>query len=218
MHSEIEDADSHATVIIGLAGLTTDKHHGVYAIASNLLGVDAIREVKHRSFPGDAALVPRDGFLLGADPTDRTAWEILVWSRASDERKIFAVAHEVAEWYLKVVRYVGEDVEDVANAIAAALVAPRRPFIQAVKRHGFKLSKLALDFDTTQTCMALRYGEALRKPVAVLTRSRCRYRGETWKFHPQEFLRECVAKNLSPLFAEKKKITDAEGHWAFRYT
>jgi hypothetical protein len=221
MHSEAADADVHVEVIHRIADLDPSEHHGAFALAIALFGLEGLREVPYGRFPGDAKLCPRDGFYLDPDlrPDKRWLWEICLRPRLSIERKVFAIAHETAEWYLKLVGYTKPDAEQVADAIAAGIVAPRRQFLESLKAHGPNLSELALDFDATETCVGLRYGEVMVRPIVVVAPAGCRFRGgEAWDFHDESTLKAAAFGKEDLPGVHKVKITDKRKRFFFRYT
>lgn len=132
------------------------------------------------AMPGDGALVR-----IYDD------WRIYVRRGLPLERRAFAIAHELAEWWLRVrERYQGEDVEHAANYIAAAILSPRRAFRLAVEEHGSDFAALARAFRVTETHAALREAELATIPRAVVSPALVRVRGpETWEWPEESTLR-----------------------------
>lgn len=117
---------------------------------------------------GDAALIR-----LGGQPI------IFVRRRLGPERFDFALAHEIAEWHLARLSYCEPDVEDVADALAAALVVPRDAYRAALRERGVAFGELARDFRATESCVALRLGEVTGRPLLLLA-PRVRARGASF--------------------------------------
>lgn len=129
------------------------------------LGDDSIEET--RATPGGAALC-----------RVYSKWKVFIDPRAPIIERLFNSAHELAEWYLKVVRgYDEDDAELVANYIAGAIVVPARAFRIARAEHGPDLGVLAGIFRTSETCIALREAEIDRLARAVVTKRKVYARG-----------------------------------------
>lgn len=139
-------------------------------LVTSLLGAGAV-EYAPTSLPGDAALV-----------RVHDTWRIYVKRKLPIERRAFAIAHEIAEWWLRVrENYDGEDVEHAANYVGAAIMAPRRAFARSLRAHGHDFAELAADFRTTETHIALREAELAHIPRAVVSPALVRVRGpESW--------------------------------------
>lgn len=122
----------------------------------------------------------------------------------------WALLHELAEWHLGAIGYREPDAEDAAEALAAALAAPRRAFLRAA-RHApeTRLPELAAAFAVTETCAALRVGEVLDVPLVVVAPHRCRVRGAPWGWpETEEQLRRLV--KLPPWPGTRRvELTDA---------
>lgn len=120
-----------------------------------------VRMIHPATFPGD-------GMLVGD--------EVLLRTKISRVRKRFALAHEIAEWRLAGVAH--EYIEQLCDALAAALIAPRRPFIRAANELGAEaFGQLAFAFGMTQTGAALRSAETLLFPLALVRPGLVRVRG-----------------------------------------
>jgi hypothetical protein len=119
-----------------------------------------------------------------------------IWIRRhlSAEHQRFVIMHEIAEVHLRRINYRDGDIEHAANAIAGALVAPRPSFREAVREHGeLAFEALAHDFTVTQTCAALRLGEVIGTPLAVITPLLVRVRGDDFVW-PDEFTLRRLAR------------------------
>ena len=85
-------------------------------------------------------------------------------------RARWLVGHELAHDALNEVGYREPDVEDVADAVGAALVAPSRAVRLAIAAAGgHRVYAIADAFATTQSLALLRIGEVTGRPV-LLTR------------------------------------------------
>ncbi len=86
----------------------------------------------------------------------------------------FAVAHECAHWALRELAQWKADhaqTERVANAVGAALLAPRDSVITAYRHYGEDLPTLASLFAMSQTALVLRLAEVRAESRAVVTRT-----------------------------------------------
>lgn len=163
------------------------------ALARRLLGPSAIRVAHAAGLPGDAALVCVHG-----------EWRIYLRGRLSAQRATFAIAHELAHWALG-----PEATEEDCDALAAALVVPRRAFLRALRAHRYHIAELARVFDAAQSLVALRLGEVTGDPVALITRARVLVRGSEWAWPPERELRRLASSPVPGVRVEP--ITDASG-------
>lgn len=116
------------------------------------------------------------------------AWGIVVSSKLPLVHARFFIAHELAHWIL---RDEGLDDRDEAAAdyLGAALLAPRRAYLAAV-RAGLELPELAERFGLTETGAALRIGETTGRPIVLVAPASVRPRGsESWVWPPEPTLR-----------------------------
>lgn len=168
------------------------------ALVASLLGPDGL-EYAPTSLPGDAALV-----------RIRDTWRIYVRRKLPVERRAFAIAHELAEWWLRVrERYDGDDAEIVADYTGAAIMTPRRAFARSLRDHGDDFPELAADFRTTETHVALRQAELTGQPRVVVSPLLVRVRGpEDWVWPAEATLRGWVSKRGSLPGIRKVRLTD----------
>lgn len=167
---------------------------GAQALVRHHLGRDAI--IRLRGLVGaDAAFT-----LVNGSP------KIAIRRGLSPERERWALLHELAEWHLAKLGYEEEDVEDAAEAIAAALVAPREAYRDALAVHGRRFRHLAREFLTTQTAVALRLGEVTGTPVVVIAPARVRVRGDEWAW-PVDVSSLAKARRL-PQEVKRVSLTD----------
>ena len=123
--------------------------------------------------------------------------------------------HEGAHAWFRREGRSGADTEAVCNAVAAALVTPSRAFASVVRDVGEDLPELARRFVTTESVVALRLGEVLYEPVALVTPHSVHARGpEDWAW-PDEATVRRVARNGRPGI-RRTKITDARGRVVLR--
>lgn len=151
-----------------------------------------------------SSAVPGDGALVRI----YDEWKIFVRRKLPIERRAFAIAHELAEWWLRVrEQYQGEDVEHAANYIAAAVLSPRRAFWLALEDHGSDFVALARAFRVTETHAALREAELASIPRAVVSPALVRVRGpETWVWPEEGTLRRWARGSAPGL--RKVRLTD----------
>lgn len=155
------------------AGLDPEQPH-VTRLVRALLGADAIQRGP-RPVHGPAALVR-----VGAD------WRIMIARSLPPLYALFACAHELGHFLLRRHGYDGDNEERAADYVAGALLAPRRAFISAHRALGDDLPALASTFSTTETGAALRRGEVLLVPLAVVSPSQVRVRGPSDWVWPDE--------------------------------
>jgi hypothetical protein len=106
-------------------------------------------------------------------------------------RRNFAVAHELAHWLLR--DRAGEETEPACDYLAAALVAPRQAFLKLVQKHDARFTRLAKAFATSETLVALRFGETTFEPLAVVAPLTVRVRGAAYSWPSEPLLRQFAA-------------------------
>lgn len=121
----------------------------------------------------------------------RRSWQIHVHPRLDILATRWAVAHELGHYALHVAgAHDAMTDETSADAIAAALLAPRRAMRLAARKHGPAFVALGDAFDVWPSCCALRWGEVTGEPVALLTpRAPVMVRGEPFVWPPERILR-----------------------------
>jgi len=135
-------------------------------------------------------------------------WKIFVRRGLTIERRAFAISHELSEWWLRVrERYQGEDIEHVANSIAAAILSPRRAFRRAIEAYGGDFADLAAAFRVSQTHAALREAELANLPRAVVSPALVRLRGPDAWVWPDEAVVRRWARGVAPGL-RKVRLTD----------
>lgn len=165
-------------------------------IARHLLGRDAISIVPRHALRGEFAMLVMIN--------DR--WRIVVRHDVHDAELGHTIAHELAHWAL---RREGEpDTEEACDYLAAALVAPSRAFRSAMSAHGTDLAALVDDFRTTQSLVALRWGESHGVPLALVRPGLVRVRGQLEFVWPDEQTITRWAKGRPPRGVAKTRLTD----------
>jgi predicted transcriptional regulator len=185
-----------AEALLREAGQDDDDVPRLAQLVTAHLGKNAVEYAPIR-LGGDGALV-----------RIREEWRIYIRRGLPVERRSFAIAHELAEWWLRVrERYQGEDVEHAANYIAAAVLSPRRAFRLALEQFGHDFRELAGAFRVTETHVALREAELARLPRAVVSPALVRVRGpEEWVW-PDEAVVRRWARGAAPGL-RKVRLTD----------
>jgi hypothetical protein len=98
--------------------------------------------------------------------------------RGAPEAVSWRCAHELGHLALDVAGVARPHDEQLVNAVAAAIICPRREFRRAFYEHPFRLPALARVFRTTETIVALRAGEVFDLQLAVVWSGRVVRRGE----------------------------------------
>lgn len=186
-----------AGAVLREGGEPDDEVPRLARLTKTLLGDRAVEYTPVR-LPGDAALV-----------RVYDEWRIYVRRGLPVERRAFAIAHELAEWWLKArEKYEREDVEDAANYVAAAILTPRSAFRLALSSVGSDFPRLAESFRVTETHAALREAEIRCLPRAVVTPARVRVRGpEEWSWPDESTIRRWARGRTGPGL-RKTKLTD----------
>ena len=193
---EMGDLERLAESIYERAGYDEEDVATPLEIAQKLFGPTGVRLVAGQVPPGTL------GTLNG---------QRLIGVRKSlpDQARLFAIGHELGHWVLERER-CGKDAvtERACDYIGAALMVPRGPFRSAVRVHNDNWTELALDFDTTETMVALRYGEVIGSPVAVIAPATLRVRGAeyAWPDTPEKFRR--LAKLPSMRGMKRARLKD----------
>ena len=167
----------------------------VVRLARALLGPDAIMRGP-RPMQGAAALIR-----VGDD------WRIYVTAALPAAYALFAVGHELGHWLLRREGYHGDDEEREADFLGGALLAPRSAFLAAYRAVGADFEKLAGAFRSTETGAALRLGEVLHLPLAVVSPALVRVRGpEEWVWPAEDVLRRWARRPAPGI--RKVRLTD----------
>lgn len=192
------DIEGTAEAMYRAAGLDPREGASPLALARRLLGPGAVFSYHAASLAGDGQL-SRHG--------DR--WRIAIRSGLSPARRRWAIAHELAEWCLTLARYQEPDVEQMADALAAALLAPRQAFLRVLREDGQRLPLLAARFESTESFAALRIGETTDQPLALVAPRRpVRVRGAEFVWPSEAEIRAMAAGRLAPGLARTKLRDD----------
>lgn len=172
------------------AGLKSETHVGLLMKEKTRPNAETMLRI------AAAAKVRLEWLVSGEEPIERP-----VSRRAIISNLIHPVVERVGRtlghWLLRRHGYDGAD-EAAADYLGAALIAPRAAFVRAHRVHGDGLDKLADAFGTTETGAALRLGEVLRRPLAVVAPKTVRVRGpEEWTWPDEATLRRW-ARNPRP--------------------
>ncbi len=117
----------------------------------------------------------------------------------------FDVGHELAHWYYRRTGYSGNDLELRCDALSAALLAPM-PFFRSIRRRIVDVPDVAQALGTTQSLAALREGEVLGTPTALVQPARIRIRGDEWGWPSEDELRRYAKAGHAAL--RKVRISD----------
>lgn len=177
---EPADLEGDAEWIYRRAGVDPGTPAPALWLASQLLGAGCVTALATLSNPGGACLAQVNGQV-----------RIYYRERLPPERRSFAVAHELAHWCLG--ERAGAETESACDFLAAALIAPRRAFLKVVAKHGPRFTRLAKAFATTESLVALRYGETTLEPLVLVAPLTVRVRGAAYSWPSEPALREMAA-------------------------
>lgn len=201
------DPDACARDLLeGRFGVAWDTRFGLWLVYRRLLATGRVVFVERARMPRRATFCR----------TSR-GWEIHVRAGLSAEAQRFLFARELATYWLDELGVRGDESEALTNRIAAALVAPKPVFLDALGRHGRDFAALAAEFRATQTCMARRYSEATGHFLALVTPTRVETLGaldSPVMLPPDDELRRLVERNALPPAFERIRLTDRRWHWA----
>lgn len=190
---DLASLEGEARSVYVSAGFALDAPCSMASLAKAVLG-RPVEVVHARALPGDACLA-----------TVNSEKRIFLRRGLSKERARFAVAHELAHLALGLDSSTLEN-EDTCSTMAACLVVPRRAF-QVVLAETVLFRELAARFTTSESCVALRYGEVTGTPLALVTPQRVRVRGEEWCWPEEVRLRSGdVDGTLSSLSIGKRRM------------
>ncbi len=171
------DIEGEADRLYRAAGLDSGTAAPIIWLATELLGAGAIVPVHMLREPGGACLARVNGQA-----------RIYFRSRLPPMRRDFAIGHELAHWCLRDAEE-GFELELACDALAAALIAPRAAFLKVVARHGARFTRLARAFATTESLVALRFGETTLEPLALVAPGSVRVRGAVYSWPSEPALR-----------------------------
>ena len=131
---------------------------------------------------------------------------ICVRPKLTPERVRWGLLHELSEWHLD--GRVGAQIEVACEALTACMVAPRAAFLREVREHGQQWVTLARRFVTSETCVALRYGEVCDVPIAVDAPTVPRARGPERGWHDEQTIRKLARAKTLPLGLRRERLVD----------
>lgn len=186
----LADAEGESLAIYERASADPSEPPGPHALAEAL---EFTIEHGGRGIVGDA-------MLLGD--------VIRVRRRLPPARETFAVAHEVAEFWLR--GRHDEEAEQSANLLAACLIMPRPAVARALEVLGRDLSALAEAFAVTETAVALRLAEIDDTPTLVVSAHHAWVRGAPFGWPEQiedmRRLAKCTPPTGIPI--EREQLRD----------
>lgn len=185
------DIEGDAIAIYGMAKQDPEEPPGLTRLVRALLGTRV--EVAHLVGSRRAQLV-----------RVKDEWRIYVRKGTPAPRMAFDCGHELAHWWMRRCGYHGDNIEQLCDALGAALVAPR-PFFVAVRRRIDDVTEVAEAIGATQSLAVLREGETLGTPVALVGES-VRVRGDEWGWPSEAEIRRVARTGHAAL--RKVKITD----------
>lgn len=191
---DLWDVDAWQREIYERAGFDPDEAASPIRIAKGSLGPDGVRVVPHSALPNDAKLAMVNGRRF-----------IFLRKGLPRERLLYAIAHELAELVLH--GQVDERIEDACNAIAGAVLAPRRAFFKRLREVGRDFEQLALPFGMTQTASALRLGETTDEPLVAVSPVIVRVRGRDFGWPSEPEIRR-IARGPERPGVRKVPLTD----------
>lgn len=188
---EIDHAlEWNAAHIHRLAGSPPEDPWRADAVVEQLIG-----PIRYFTGPGEGRL-EKDG--------DR--WVVSVNRAIPWPRQHFAIAHELSHWFYRE-RGIAHT-EEMADALAAAIIAPRRAALALFQAVGLDLAEFAATFEVTHTCAALRYGEVTWTPIAAFSPRIVRVRGEAFGWPDEQELRRVARAVALPRGLRRLAISD----------
>ena len=181
------DPEGEARFILQRAGFALDDKPGAAVIVRAILGARAVRKAPPSAIHG------AEGELAEVEGQTR----IYLSNRLGPTRAAFVALHELAHLHLGAREHGGPELEALCDAIAAALLCPRMAFRAAVCARGLDWAQLALDFGTSCSVVALRYGEVTGEPMALVAPRRVRVRGAEWTWPTERGIRR-LARSGGP--------------------
>jgi hypothetical protein len=127
-----------------------------------------------------------------------TEWRIYQRAKLDAIRDNWAIAHELGEWFLAQRGEDGPEREGIADGIAAAILVPRRSFQRALATQGPSLTALSSALGVTETLVALRVGEVVGTPIALVAPRRVRVRGAEFAWPEENALRQVANAQEMP--------------------
>lgn len=196
----LDEADLEGCVesLYQLARFADDEVAAPVRIATRLLGPGSIVRVPHLRELGHIARVSGE-------------YVIAVRRGLARAREQHTIGHELAHWLFERDGYDGADLEDACDFVGAGLMTRRRPFTRRAREVSLDFRQLAHDFDTSETMVALRVGETLDVPVAVIAPLSVRVRGPEWGWPPPDQIRRLARAPVpgvrrAPLTDDRRRV------------
>jgi hypothetical protein len=177
-----ENVEGRASVLYERAGLDDGEQARSSLLTERLLGRGTVRLVHAAALPGVAALAR-----VGPE------WRIYVRASAPPQLRDFAILHELGHWSLGV-----DATEEHCDALAAALLLPRRAYLRAARELGPDWPALAECFGCSESAVSLRWGEVVGEPLALVAPSRVRVRGPAFSWPAEERAFRALARAPRP--------------------
>lgn len=176
-----EEIEGVAAALYKRAGFDDGEPANAVSLAEALLGPGRVRRVHAGAMAGAAALAR-----VGGD------WRIYVRSSVPAHQIAFAVLHELGHW-----EFGPGAPESACDALAAALLLPRRAYLHAAREIGTDWQALAACFQCSESAVSLRWGEVVGEPLALVSPLRVRVRGADWGWPTERGIRE-LARSPRP--------------------
>ncbi len=188
------DAERLADAILDEAGVDPSQCTPTPEIARRILGPSAVQ------------IVPRSALRsLGALTRTGDRWRVVLRRGLPPELIGHVVGHELAHWAGR--RHGVQLDEEDCDWIGAALVVPKR-FVRSVIID--RVADVAKEASTTQSLVALRVGEALEVPLALVAPLRIRVRGpEEWHWPDADTIRRWARRPVDVV--RPIRLTDGSG-------
>lgn len=176
MGMSLADLEGAADEVYSLAGVDHDRCLYPSRLARKLFGDGSVMRVPNMRAMASLSRVGE-------------AHVIAVRKSLPIEVAEHAVGHELGHWILNRNGYQGEDTETACDLIGAAIQARRKAFSRRAREVGTDFRQLSLDFEITETSAALRYGEVIGCPIAVVSPQAVRVRGAEWTWGEEQSVR-----------------------------
>lgn len=173
------EIEGEALTLIRSVGLDPARAPSPAAIANAMPDVD-VEYVLRASRPAKLAI--RHG-----RPTLR------ILNTASTLARAWFIAHELGEIIIHRRGIEHENVEQLADNLGAAIIAPAPAMSIVRARFEDDIGRAAKWLRLSQTITALRYGEVWDRLVIVLERTRVKRRGASFEIPPERELRRIAA-------------------------
>ncbi len=162
-------------------------------LVERVLGPGAIRLVPRRALPGFGAAARVSG-----------RWSVFIVEDSPVVVRRFVLLHELAHVLLG-----RTATERECDALAAALLVPKRALLRAIGDRGARLPSLARVFGASESCIGLRLGEVTNQPTALVAPASVRIRGSTYPWPPEADIRRVAEGPATPGLRKAKLRDDA---------